>query len=235
MEAICIAQFKGAFVLDIVFFVMLFLFAYLDARKGFIGCFFSFVSGLTAVLVALLFAGGFNALTGGLFGLQGAIGNGIGNALLNVEGFNVDISAGGIADQLSALSLPQFIKDAVLEAVQGMGGNLPDGTLLGMQVGNVLAQFITTLICAVVLFFIVKLFMSLLKRVLNKFADSLTAIRKVNRLLGMCVGLLKVFAVTCVIFAILALFPSEGMTNFFNDTILLSGLYNHNPIHAVFA
>ncbi|MBQ9118110.1 MAG: CvpA family protein [Clostridia bacterium] len=232
MAQLCIAQFKGAFVADIVFFILLFLFAFLNARKGFIGCFFSFVSTIVAVLVALFCAGGFQSLTGGLFGLQGLIGTGLGNAFSGVPGLNIDIGAAGATDNLTQASLPQFLKDKVLEIMGS--ADLPAGTTLAMQVGDVLAQFIVSMICAVVLFFLVKLLMKLLKKVLTHVAESMTAIRKVNRLLGMLVGVLKAMAITCLVLAILSLFASEGMTNFFNDTILLSGLYNNNPIHAVF-
>ena len=232
MGQLCISQFKGAFVLDIIFFVALFIFALIDARKGFIGCFFSFVSGIAAVLVALFFSGGFCLLTGGLFGLQGLIGGGLGNAFSGIKILNIDLSASGVEGALASVALPQFLKNKVLQIASA--GSFPEGTTLAMQLGDVLAQFIVTLICAVLLFILVKLLMRLLRGVLTKAADSMTAIRKVNRILGMLVGILKVLFFTCALFALLAIFPSEAITSFFNDTILLSGLYNNNPIYAVF-
>lgn len=220
--------------MDIAFLLLLFLFAYLDARKGFIACFFSFISTITAVLVAMLFASGFQSLTGGLFGLQGLIGTGLSNAFSSVAGLNIDISASGVESQLSTVALPQFLKDKVIETIQGATGDLAAGTTLAMQIGDVVSQFIVLLISAIVLFILVKLVMRLLKSLLTRFAESWTAIRKVNRLLGMGVGLLKVFGIVCVLFAILALFPNEGITTFMSESLLLSGLYNNNPIHAVF-
>ncbi len=234
MSGLCISQFKWAYAVDIVFLLMLFLFAFLDAKKGFIGCFFALVSTVVAIVVALLCAGGFQSLTGGLFGLEGVIAGGLTNVLSGVKGLNVDVSPSGIEGQLANASLPQFLKDKVVQLVQSGAESIPAGTTIAMKVGEVLARFIVLLIAAVVLFILTKLLMLLLKHLLNKFVESLTAIRKVNRLLGMCVGLLKAFAITCGLLAILAIFPSQGITDFFNDTILLSGLYNNNPIHAVF-
>lgn len=234
MAQLCIAQFKGAFIADIVFFLLIFIFAIVDAHKGFISCFFSIVSTIVAVLVALFFASGFLSLTGGLFGLQGVIGGGIGNALSGVEAFNIDISTGNIQAVVAAAPLPQFIKDAIL-AVATAGGEVPAGTTLAMQAGNVIAQFIVTLVCAVVLFFLVKLIMFLLKGLFENLVEKMEGLRKLNRILGMVVGILTALGITCLVLAILGLFPSEGLTAFFNDTILLSGLYHHNPIYGIFS
>ena len=235
MAQLYIAQFKWVYLLDIVFFLALAIFAFLDAKKGFIGCFFSFVSTTAAIIVALIFAGVAQKITFGLFGLEKVLAGGLNQALSGIDSMNVDLSQGFDASILSMVSLPSFVENKVLRVINESIGTFPAGTMLYTEVANVLAQFVVLFICAVLLFLATKLLMLLTKKLLMNVADSMGVVRKLNRVLGMCVGLLKVMGITCAVLAVLALLPGEGITNFFNETMILSFLYNHNPIHIIFA
>ena len=235
MLELCVAQFRLVYLLDIAFFLALAIFAFVDAKKGFIGCFFSFVSSAAAVVIALLFAGIVQKITFGLFGLEGVLSDGLERALSGIEVLNQDLSNGFDASMLASVSLPMFVKNKAIRVINNSLGSFEPGTMLYAELAEVLAQFLVLFVCAVLLFVVAKVTMRLLKKVLTRVADSMGVVRKVNRILGMCVGLLKVLGVTCAILALLALLPGEGITNFFNDTILLSFLYNHNPIHIIFA
>lgn len=227
--------FNTAYIADIVFLLMLIVFMFVDARKGFITVFFSFVSSVVAVVLALLFAAKLQESTGGLFGLEGLCGGWIGDGLSKISPFNIDISSEGIEAQIATLALPEFIKTAVLEEITAVTPEVAAGTLLGEYVGGILAQYLVLLLCGLALFFAVKIVMLILRKLLTNIAESVFLFRKINRLGGMLVGLLKGLAITCGILAIVALIPNDALHAFFNETMILKAFYNSNPIHLILA
>ena len=227
--------FNTAYIADIVFLLMLIVFMFVDARKGFITVFFSFVSSVVAVVLALLFAAKLQESTGGLFGLEGLCGGWIGDGLSKISPFNIDISSEGIEAQIATLALPEFIKTAVREEITAVTPEVAAGTLLGEYVGGILAQYLVLLLCGLALFFAVKIVMLILRKLLTNIAESVFLFRKINRLGGMLVGLLKGLAITCGILAIVALIPNDALHAFFNETMILKAFYNSNPIHLILA
>ena len=227
--------FNTAYIADIIFLTLLVVLMIMDARKGFIGVFFSFVSSVVAVLLALLFAARLQEATGGLFGLEAACGGWIGDGLSKISPFNIDISSEGIEAQIASLALPEFIKTAVLQEITALTPEVAAGTLLGQYVGGILAQYLVLLLCGLALFFGVKIVMLILRKLLTNVAESVFLFRKINRLGGMLVGLFKGLVITCVILAIVALIPNEGLHSFFTQTMILKGFYNSNPNHIILA
>ena len=225
--------FQTAYIADIVFLALLVVLMIMDARKGFISVFFSFVSSVVAVVIAMLFAARFCEATGGLFGLQGAAGGWIGGALSKISPFNIDISSEGIEAQIATLALPEFIKAAVLEEITAVTPEVAAGTLLGQYVGGILSGYVVLFLCGLLLFFGVKLVMLILRKLLTGVAESVYLFRKINRLGGMFVGLFKGLVIACGILAIAALIPNDALHAFFNNTMILKGFYNANPIHLI--
>ena len=222
--------FQTAYIADIVFLALTVAFMIIDARRGFISVFFSFVS---TVVLALFFAAQFQQSTDGLFGFESAAAGWIGEGLSKISPFNLDISAEGIEAQISTLALPEFIKEAVLKEITAVTPEVAAGTLLGQYVGVILSQYLVLFLCGLLLFFGVKLVMRILRKLLTRMAESVYLFRKINRLGGMFVGLLKGLALTCVVLAIVALIPNENLHAFFDQTMILTGFYNKNPIHLI--
>lgn len=230
--------FKAAYIIDIILLIGVIIWAIVDAKRGFITCFFSFVSTIVAILVVSIFSKSIIAGTNGLFGLEGLLGKGLGNWLGGVEIFNYDISQEGIFEYIETLSLPGFLKTAVSDEIKLIyetngWDTIAAGTTLGQFVGAEIAGYLVSIICAVVIFFLVKLIMLILRGIFNKIAESVPLFQKLNVVFGMLVGILKTLFFACLILAILSLIPSEGMTNFFNDTLVVKVLYNHNPVMAL--
>ena len=224
-----------AYIADLVFFALLIVLMLIDAQKGFINVFFSFVSTVVAVALALLFAAKIQEATGGLFGLEEVFSEWIGGGLSKIAPFNIDISSEGIEAQIAALALPEFIKQAVLQEVTALAPEVAAGTLLGQYVGATLAQYLSLLLCGVALFFLVKLVMLVLRKLLTGIADKVYLFRKINRLGGLLVGLFTGGAIACAVLALVALIPNESIGAFFNQTLVLKVLYTSNPIHLVLA
>ncbi|MBO5335210.1 MAG: CvpA family protein [Clostridia bacterium] len=228
-------EFKGEYIADIVVLLAIMVWAVVDARKGFINCFFSFVSAIVCVLAILFLSKPILIWTGGLFGAEAWLQDGLGGWLSGIKPFNLDVSMEGWQAAFEEMSLPQFLKDAVLAEIEGVVGEIPAGTLLGQYVGNAIGTFLATALCAIVVFILVKLIMLLLRGVLNKVAESSVFIEKINLLGGLLAGAFKAFALVCVVLAVLSLFASEGITSFFDKTLCLKGLYHSNPLFVFFS
>lgn len=220
-----------AYAVDIAIVIVMLVFALIAAKRGFVDCLLGFVSTLVAILIAFLLMKSLVRWTNGLFGLQGVIDNACVSALSKIKGFDIDISSAGIAETLSG-KLPAFVIDIVVENIGN--AEVPKGTTVAMTVADTLSGFAVTLIAWLLLFFIVKLLLRLLDRFLSSLVEKLPIVGAVNTLLGLAVGALQGLLIVSGVLAVLALFPSENIASFFNQTLLAGALYNHNPIHTVF-
>ncbi len=228
-------DFKLQYIADIVFLVGLAIWAIIDGRKGFITCFFSFVSAIACAIGVLFLSAPLLKLTGGLFGIEAWMQGGIGDWLSGIRPFDLDISVEGWRAALDTMALPTFLKTAVLEEIAACIGDIPAGTRLGQYVGVSIGSFLATVLCGVLVFILIKLLMLLLRGVLNKVANSSSFISKINVLGGIAAGTFKAFSVVCILLAVLSLIPAEWLTNFFNNTLILKGIYNNNPLLTVFS
>lgn len=226
-------MFHAAYIADIVFMLALVVFSLFGAKKGLIKTFFGFVSTVVAIIFAFLFASLALDWTNGLFGLEKIICDGIGNALSKIEILSIDVSAEGLSAALEGISLPMFLKEAIVEevAVEGVAA----GTTLGMIVGKTVGEFLTLLVCGVLVFFLMKLLMKLFEGIFNKLVDNWDLTRAINTLLGALIGLIKGVLIVSLIIAGLSLIPMEWMTEFFDNTLILKELFHNNPINAILA
>lgn len=220
------------YAVDAIVAVVVLVLAIVSARRGFVECFFGFISTILAILLAFLFMKTFVRLTGGVFGLQGVIEKGCVNALSKIKGFDVDISSQGIEQTLSG-KLPKFLINIVLENVSN--GDVPTGTTVAMRVASTLSGFAINLIAWFILFLVIKLLIKLIERFLSSIINKLPIVGSLNTILGFTVGILQGLLIISGVIAVIALFPSESTATFFNDTLLVGVLYNHNPLHAIFS
>lgn len=204
-----------------------------SAKKGFVECFFGFISTILAVVAAFMFMKGVLSWTEGLFGLQGVIEEAVIGWLDKVAGFNVDVSAAGIEAALADKNLPAFLIDAVVASV----GNeeLAIGTTLAVVVGRTIAEFTATLAAWFLVFLLTKLLLKLVRGLLNSIVEALPIIGSLNHLLGLVVGAIKGLLIVCAVIAVIALIPAEGLNTFLSECTIASWLYNSNPIHVIFS
>ena len=140
---------------DALVVIFIFLFAVSSAKKGFVECFFGFISTILAVVFAFTFMKGVISWTDGLFGLQDVIENAVTGGLGKVAGFDVDVSAAGIEAALEDKNLPSFLINAIVSSVGNQ--EVPIGTTLAMIVGGTIAEFTATLLAWLAVFLIAKL------------------------------------------------------------------------------
>ena len=227
MTALCVAQWN-AYLLDGVVLLFLLGFTFISARKGFIECFFGFVSGIVAVTVAFLFAKTLVSVTNGAFGLQGLLEDKLSVAFSKISGFNEDVSGLGAQEALQGGKLPAVLAKIVLSSFGS--GEFPAGSTLGGILGVSVAKLAVTLICGTLLFFGVKLLFFFLKKTLSKIVSHIKMLDSLNATLGAAVGLIESVIIVCFILSIMTLVPSQAVTNYLDNSLFVGVLFEHNPL-----
>ncbi len=216
---------------DIIVIVVLAIFAIVGAKKGFVECFFGFVSTIVAIILAFSLAQPVLGWTGGLFGLQGVIEQACIDAFAGINGFGMDVSNEGLSAMLAEQNLPQFLVDMVVGSVGN--SEIPAGTTLAMLVGQPLGQLASTLISGVVVFIIAKLLLCIVKSLVSAIVQRLPIVGTLNGLLGLLVGALQGLLIVSAVVAVLGVIPVDGMALFFNECAVLGWLYNQNFINVI--
>lgn len=230
LNGLCAVAWQN-YVADIIVLIFILCFTIVCAKRGFIECFFGFISTAVAFFAAVMLAKTVLELTGGLFGLRGLLDKNLTQWFGKFDGFTADISESGAEAALQDKNLPAIIARLVLKNTGS--AELPAGTTLAMLLGSNSARLICLLVCGIVLFVLCKLVLSLLRKTLNAIADKISLLDAVNSLLGAIVGLAQGLLIVCLIIAILTLFPSQAITNYFANTLFVGALYNYNPLVTV--
>ena len=229
LQGLCAAW--APYAADGVALVVLVCFAAVSAKKGFVRCFFGFISTIVAIIVAFLFMKTLVSATNGLFGLEELIQNGCIDAFGKINGFDIDISTAGVEAALQDKNLPQFLINVILENVTV--ADVPAGTTLAMVVGGTIGTLATNFVAWLVLFLAAKLIMKLIEHIFASIVENIPVIGALNSLLGFAVGALEGLLIVSGVIAVLAFIPIEGITNFFNECAFVGWLYNHNPINTI--
>lgn len=217
-------------VADVIVCLFLICFTVVCAKRGFIDCFFGFVSTFAALIVAVSLAKAVMGWTNGLFGFRGFLNSSLTKWFSKFDGFDVDISSVGAQEALNAADLPAVIAKLILK---NYGGTLESGTTLGMLLGGTVSKLLCLLLTGLCLFLAVKLVLALLRSILNAVASHIPLVDGLNALLGAIVGLLEGLCIVCAVVSLLTLFPSETITNYFSQTYLVGALFEHNPLVAL--
>ena len=217
------------YMLDIIIIVGLFLFVFVCAKRGFINVFFSFVSSVVALFAAVSLAGVFVSITGGLFGVEASLTQSFTKTLSQINGFDIVLSGKNDLELLLSTEKMSAII-ATLVAKKYVGADIPEGATLASLVGATFGELLTSLIAGVILFILFKIAIAILRKFFTKLTEKIGLLDKLNRILGMAVGLIEGIFVISLVMSILALIPSPAITEFFNSSLVLKLLYNHNPI-----
>lgn len=195
-------------------------------KRGFIDCFFSFFSTIVALLAAIFLAKVLLNMTGGLFGLRGAMDKSFTNAFMKVDGFDTHVVGESTEATLKSKHLPMILVQLVLKMTKGAH----EGTILAEALGDVTASLAATIICGILLFVVAKLLMRLAKGGLEKLADKLKIVGAVNTILGCLVGVLGFTLLVSAVLAILGIIPIQAINNAFNKSVLVGFIYKYNPV-----
>ena len=213
------------YIVDIIVVALMLLFVFICAKKGFITCFFEFVSTIGALFIAFSFASLFASITGGLFGLQGVLETSLVGSFSNLTGFDIPLNPEA---NLTEMLASQNMSEALVNLIaQNWGGADVAGKTLAEITGQTVAEFATAVIAGVALFIILKFVFMILKKFFN-FLFKGGLLGTLNRLLGAAVGFVEAVLIASLVVTVLSLFP--GMMSFLNGSIILTALYQFNPL-----
>lgn len=217
---------KGAFLVDIAVVILFFVMALAGARKGAIRAIIGLIATVVALVVAFRYSDELAEVLDG--SLTKWLGGKLETAFLKIKGFQLDVSAVGLEESLSKVSLPSFVKDFIIEEFGN--ADLPYGTTLAMLAGDAVASLIVKVVSWFILFFGAKIVLSIISRLLTRIADNVAVVGGINVLFGAVVGTIKAFVLVCGILAVLSILPLDSLTTFFNETLFVGYLYNENPL-----
>ena len=217
-----------AYLLDVFVIVFLMGFAIVCARKGFVECFFGFISTIAAILIAVVFAKLVYNWTDGLFGIDGFLEGKLTKVFSKINGFDIDVSTQGAQEALKEQDLPAILVTLVMSSFGK--GDLPIGTTIGGMLGASVAKFAVTLLCGIVLFLVAKLVVGLLKKVLSSVISRITLLNQLDTLLGGLVGILEGVLGVCLALSILTMIPSQTLSTYLDNSLFVGALYNYNPL-----
>ena len=213
------------YIVDIIVVALMLLFVFICAKKGFITCFFEFISTIGALFIAFSFASLFASITGGLFGLQGVLETSLVGSFSNLTGFDIPLDpSADLTEMLASQDMSEVLVNLI---AQNWGDADIAGKTLAELAGYTVAEFATAVIAGVALFIILKLVFMVLKKFFN-FLFKGGLLGTLNRLLGAAIGLVEAVLIASLVVTVLSLFP--GMMSFLNGSIILTALYQFNPL-----
>jgi uncharacterized membrane protein required for colicin V production len=215
------------YILDAVILLGLIIYVIICAKRGFVKMVFHFMSGIVALIAAISLAKVAVTATGGLFGLLDILTEKFEGMFANSEGFNIPLSEGD--DLKSLLQTKDLVAIIATLVVKKYSGDFA-GKTLAFLAGSTIAELLCTLIAGVALFFLLKIVCKLLSKILTAIFKKIKLLGTINSLLGFILGLLEGIFIISVLISVMTLIPSEALTNFFNSSLILRLLYNHNPI-----
>lgn len=211
------------YIVDIVIAVVMLIFVIGAAKKGFVNCLFGFISTIVALVAAFSFATLAVQLTGGLFGLEANLETSFINSFSQINGFDIEVDPNA---DIAELLLEGGIAEVVVNLI-GENYALQPGDTLGKIAGTAVAEFAAALIAGIALFLVLKIVFAILKKFFNFIAKG-GLLGFLNKILGAAVGLIEAILLASLVVAILSMFPS--MMPFLNGSIILTALYNNNPL-----
>jgi len=225
LQNLCAMQWTN-YLVDVVLAVVLIGYVVYCSKRGFIDCLFGFFSTIVAFLVAVFFAKAFVFLTGGLFGLRGAMYKGFTKLFMRLDGFNAPVVGGSSVATLKNSGVSAILARLVLKMSKGA----PEGVMLAEAVGYLTAKLASVLLSGIIIFVAVKLLLRLTKGALEKTAEKIKILDATNTLLGAFAGFLGFTLLVSSVLAVLSLFPISAINSAIDNSMLVGFLSKYNPI-----
>ena len=225
LQSLCAVKWSN-YILDGIALLFIIGYAIVCARKGFIECFFSFVTVYISIVLAFSFAKLALSVTNGWFGMQASLTKSFTKSFEDVEAFTMAVDKNGLEAALSQHDLPKFLVNL---AVEWFGSEtLPEGTTIAMVLGQVTARLLSLLISGAFVFVLSIVGLFFLKKILSAFIKTIKILGLVNGVLGACVGLFQSLLIISTILGVVALIPSATIEGYLTNSLFLGVLYENN-------
>ena len=173
------------YIVDGIVLLVMVGFAIYCGRRGFIDCFFSFVSTALSITLALALAKVVVDMTSGIFGLEGWLSGVFEKGFAKLAGFSDPIGDEGLKAALKGQNIPAVIGQLAMDLYKG---EIPEGTTLATVLGNIASSLSCYLVTGLVLFAAIKLLLMLTKSLLEELIDRIEILDTLNVVLGVIVA-----------------------------------------------
>lgn len=226
LQNVCAAKWSN-YILDGVAVLLILGFTISCAKRGFVECFFSFVSVAISVFLAISLAKALLSVTDGLFGLREVLENSFTKSFSKVEGFAVVVSEGGMESALEEQNMPAILINLAVKWF-GSGADFPEGTTVAMILAQVCARLLSLLISGLAIFLVSFIVLLCVKKLLSAIIDSINLLGFVNGMLGAVVGILQALLIIYAVLAVVTLIPTAAVEGYLSSSLFLGVLYEHN-------
>lgn len=193
-------------IIDVAIVLALVVFGILGFKKGFLKSFISLFSWIVCIVIAILTAKYVARWIDGIYNFSNLIGGKIGNGLKKSnEFFSMAVNQFSSKEEiLSSLPsntnklLAQLIKVVFSNTAVDMSSTDSIGSILGSSMGHICMVIIAAILVFVVLMIVVHL----LSKLFDKIAST-KILGGLNKILGLCLGLLKAACIVIILNGVL--------------------------------
>lgn len=193
-------------IIDIVALCIIALFVIMGALKGFIGTVISAFGTIASILLAILLSTTVTKWLESSFGFITAISDEISGVLTNIFGetfMNTPLSEAN-SETLAESGVTGWIIAIILQ-IQAEGTIDPE-TTLNKIISPVFGYYIGVIVSCIVLFIIIKLLFKIIEKIAKK-AHNIKAIKWVDSILGLALGLLRALITIDIIIMTIQVIP----------------------------
>ena len=191
-------------ILDIILILLLVLICFIGYKVGFLATFIKITSIFSGLIIAILFTKPVANFPCSI-GLDDGISNNIYTNIIESEPYKAYFASGGgvegISDLLIQLGIPEFISGFVAKGI--VDNTNPEAVAL--SVSNSLGYASTCVIVFLFLLFFSSIIFWIIKLIVKKLRDSITIVRVIDGILGICIYAILFIVVIYVLFLILSL------------------------------
>ncbi len=212
----------AAWIPDVIFLVLLFIFVMVGAGRGFVKSVTKLAGTLFAVAFAIFFCISFEGFLESIFGMTSAIADGIVGSLSSNEFMAVELSGPATEEALAKVMDPFYAK--ILSTVLA-GQNFPEGATGATLLGPIFAKWIAIAISFIALIILIKLAIMLISGILSDSIEKITPLRITDRFLGALMGFLKGGLGVFLILAICSWLPIQPLHDFLTNSSIIGVIY----------
>ncbi len=213
---------------DIVLLAIILIVCLVTAKKGFARCAVGVLSWLLSIFLAFTFCKVLAQNLQNWFSWLDKLSSFFLSFFEGIEILNVDVS-NNVSEDLTETGLPAFVVK-YLSSLFTDTSEIPLGTTAAQLLAPYCAQLLLTVISFFIIFIGVKIIAMVLNATLSKAVENIPVVKEVNSILGFIVGIIYSVLFVGIAAFVLTLIPFEFITDFIEQTTLISFIYHNNPL-----
>ena len=225
----------NAWVLDLIFFLVLILGTALGAYKGFIAGVCKLAGKWFSLIFAFMFCIAFANFLELCFHMTSAITSGIAGSIAKNEAYAVgiahDVPGAEISAALSEIgigALPRWLIKRSFASVE----LIPAGTTAATLIASVLAKWISIVIAFILLIIIVRFGVVLIAKLFGMIKDSFAPLRVADQALGAILGFVKACFLIFILLAICQWLPIQSLHTFIESSTIVGKIAASEWFHS---